>query len=46
MRLNESALLKRVVVDDGPDAADDWIGGPGSIAIAERVAATPLPHAA
>jgi uncharacterized protein YaiI (UPF0178 family) len=25
MRLEESPLINRVVVDDGPDAADDWI---------------------
>jgi hypothetical protein len=25
MRLDESPLVKRVVVADGPDAADDWI---------------------
>ena len=25
MRLSESPLLRRVVVADGPDAADDWI---------------------
>ncbi len=25
MRLDESPLVKRVVVGDGPDAADDWI---------------------
>ena len=25
MRLDESPLLQRVVVSDGPDAADDWI---------------------
>ena len=25
MRLDESPLIKRIVVNDGPDAADDWI---------------------
>ncbi len=36
MRLPESPLVNRVVVDDGFDAADDWIAenaGPGDIAI-------------
>lgn len=27
MRLPESPLVRRVVVADGPDAADDWIAG-------------------
>jgi uncharacterized protein YaiI (UPF0178 family) len=34
MRLDESPLVKRVVVADGPDAADDWI--------AERVGASDI----
>jgi uncharacterized protein len=34
MRLDDSPLIKRVVVNEGPDAADDWI--------AERVAATDI----
>ncbi len=36
MRLPEGPLIKRVVVTDGPDAADDWIAeriGPRDIAI-------------
>jgi uncharacterized protein len=36
MRLPASPLLERVVVAEGPDAADDWIAdriGPGDIAI-------------
>jgi len=34
MRLDESPLINRVVVNDGPDAADDWI--------AERVGASDI----
>jgi uncharacterized protein len=34
MRLDESPLVKRVVVADGPDAADDWI--------AERIGASDI----
>ena len=34
MRLDENPLIKRVVVADGPDAADDWI--------AERVGASDI----
>lgn len=36
MRLPEGARVKRVVVQDGPDAADDWIAtriGKGDIAV-------------
>jgi uncharacterized protein YaiI (UPF0178 family) len=36
MRLPEGANVERVVVTDGPDAADDWIAeriGPGDIAV-------------
>jgi len=36
MRLDDSELVNRVVVDKGPDVADDWIAeraGPGDIAI-------------
>ena len=36
MRLPEGPLIRRVVVADGPDAADDWIAeriGPGDIAV-------------
>ncbi len=36
MRLPESPLVERIVVADGPDAADDWIAsriGPGDIAV-------------
>jgi uncharacterized protein YaiI (UPF0178 family) len=36
MRLPEGPLIKRVVVTDGPDAADDWIAeriGNGDIAV-------------
>ena len=36
MRLPESPLVKRVVVTEGPDVADDWIAeriGPGDIAV-------------
>lgn len=36
MRLPESFLVRRVIVDEGPDAADDWIAeriGPGDIAV-------------
>ena len=36
MRLDDSELVNRVVVDEGPDVADDWIAehvGPGDIAI-------------
>ena len=36
MRLPESLLVRRVVVSEGPDAADDWIAeriGPGDIAV-------------
>lgn len=36
MRLDESPLIQRVVVNDGPDAADDWIAdrvGAADIAI-------------
>jgi len=36
MRLAESPLVNRVVVQDGPDAADDWIAeriGKGDIAV-------------
>ncbi len=36
MRLPEGPLIKRVVVSDGPDAADDWIAeriGVGDIAV-------------
>jgi hypothetical protein len=36
MRLPQSALAQRVVVTEGPDAADDWIAeriGPGDIAV-------------
>jgi uncharacterized protein YaiI (UPF0178 family) len=36
MRLDDSPLIKRVVVNDGPDAADDWIAervGPADVAI-------------
>lgn len=34
MRLDDSPLIKRVVVSDGPDAADDWI--------AERIGASDI----
>jgi uncharacterized protein YaiI (UPF0178 family) len=34
MRLDEGPLIKRVVVTDGPDAADDWI--------AERIGASDI----
>ena len=36
MRLDPSPLIERIVVEEGPDAADDWIAeriGPGDIAI-------------
>src|SRR6476469_7271716 len=36
MRLPEAPLVHRVVVSDGPDAADDWIAeriGPGDVAV-------------
>ena len=36
MRLPESLLVRRVIVNDGPDAADDWIAahiGAGDIAV-------------
>jgi len=36
MRLADSPLINRVIVEDGPDAADDWIGnqiGSGDIAV-------------
>jgi len=36
MRLPESELVRRVIVQDGPDAADDWIAehiGRGDIAV-------------
>ena len=36
MRLPEGPLVERIVVNDGPDVADDWIAsniGPGDIAI-------------
>jgi uncharacterized protein len=36
MRLPQSPLIRRVVVTEGPDVADDWIAeriGPGDIAI-------------
>lgn len=36
MRLPEGSLMRRVVVQDGPDAADDWIAeriGPHDIAV-------------
>jgi len=36
MRLPEGPLIKRVVVSDGPDAADDWIAeriGPSDVAV-------------
>lgn len=36
MRLADSPLINRVVVEDGPDAADDWIAkeiGSGDIAV-------------
>ncbi|HKZ97118.1 MAG TPA: YaiI/YqxD family protein [Hyphomicrobiaceae bacterium] len=41
MRLAESPLARRVVVADGPDAADDWIVGrigPGDIAVTADIA--------
>ena len=40
MRLPDSPLIHRVVVDEGPDAADDWIAeriGAGDIAITTAV---------
>ncbi len=36
MRLPDSLLVRRVIVNEGPDAADDWIAeriGPGDIAV-------------
>ena len=36
MRLPESLLVRRVIVNEGPDAADNWIAeriGPGDIAV-------------
>lgn len=36
MRLPEGPLIKRVVVSDGPDAADNWIAaraGPGDVVV-------------
>jgi uncharacterized protein len=36
MRLPESFLVRRVIVNEGPDAADNWIAeriGPGDIAV-------------
>lgn len=36
MRLADSPLINRVIVEDGPDAADDWIAkeiGSGDIAV-------------
>ncbi len=36
MRLDDSPLVKRVIVPDGPDMADDWIAehiGPADVAI-------------
>ena len=41
MRLPDSALLERVVVDDGADAADDWIvahAGVGDVVITADIA--------
>ena len=40
MRLPESALVRRVVVTDGPDAADDWIAeriARGDIAVTQDI---------
>jgi len=40
MRLPESPLVSRVVVKEGPDAADDWIAeriGPDDIAITQDI---------
>lgn len=36
MRLEDSPLIKKIVVPDGPDVADDWIAGhitPGDICV-------------
>ena len=44
MRLTTSPLIERVVVPEGPDAADDWIAeriGPGDIAVTADI---PLAH--
>jgi uncharacterized protein YaiI (UPF0178 family) len=40
MRLPESPLVNRVVVQEGPDAADDWIAervGPGDIVVTQDI---------
>ena len=40
MRLDDSPLINRVIVDDGPDAADDWIAeqiGARDIAITQDI---------
>ena len=40
MRLPESPLVQRIVVQDGPDVADDWIAeriGPGDICITQDI---------
>jgi uncharacterized protein len=40
MRLPEGPLVKRVVVQEGPDAADDWIAeqiGPGDIVVTQDI---------
>ncbi len=40
MRLPESDLVRRIIVVEGPDAADDWIAehiGPGDFAITQDI---------
>lgn len=40
MRLPEHPLVERMVVDDGPDAADDWIAAhavPGTIVVTQDI---------
>jgi uncharacterized protein len=40
MRLPEGALVQRMIVQDGPDAADNWIAeriGPGDICITQDI---------
>ena len=44
MRLADSSLIKRVVVDEGPDAADDWIAA--QISACDIVVTADIPLAA
>ena len=40
MRLPESPLVQRMIVQEGPDAADDWIAeriGPGDICVTQDI---------